>query len=106
MSGTTAVQTHVLNRANPGGDGQPLCPACGGRLHPYLVEIALSPPGNDWHGAEYLTGWVAVRVGDDDPETSGMFEALPPCGFSLPMTPHRRPFSARSSHNPTTPRGA
>jgi hypothetical protein len=107
VSDTTAVQLDLLAKVNhDSGSGQPLCPACkNGRLHPYLVEISLSQGvGDRWHGADYLTGWVAVCVGngmhnrkmaefyaqlDEDPPLD---PEVPPCGFSMPMTPHRREF--------------
>lgn len=88
-SNTWAVPSDVLANPYHGASGQPLCPACvGGRLHPYLVEISLSDHPSGWHGANYLTGWVAVCVGTQvgDPAFA---EAAPACGFSMPMTPHR-----------------
>jgi hypothetical protein len=107
VSDTTAVQLDLLAKVNMSpGSGQPLCPRCnGGRLHPYLVEISLSfGVGDRWHGADYLTGWVAVCVGNRDDnrqvtETYAKYDEeppvdpeVPPCGFSMPMTPHRRDF--------------
>jgi len=65
----------------------PLCPGCtGGRLHPYKVSINLGPHG--WQGVEYLDGWVAVCIGDHNPH-GYLVEPAKPCGFSMPMTPHR-----------------
>lgn len=103
MSDTWAVQTETLAAANRcSSGGQPLCPACkNGRLHPYLVEISLSDHPGGWHGANYLTGWVAVCVGngaanryeakvyrDAGEEPPEQYEH-PACGFTMPMTPHR-----------------
>lgn len=97
MSHTTAVQRDTLNKVNMTDEGRPLCPACkGGRLHPYLVEIAVAHPGDNLYGAECLTGWVAVCQGDRDLDAGDGFEAMPPCGFTMPMTPHRRPAGSNS----------
>jgi hypothetical protein len=112
MSDTWAVPTDFLAQANMSADsGQPLCPGCnGGRLHPYKVTIGLeglNPEGNrapygGWHGVDYLEGWVAVCVGNAaaNRKLSERYAALdeeppvdpevPACGFSMPMTPHRR----------------
>lgn len=87
MSGTTAMATDLLTRAAFGHYSPPLCPQCvGGRLHPYVVEFDLGYPG--WQGVTGLSGWVAVckgaKAGEDFLE-----EDVPPCGFSMPLTPHR-----------------
>jgi hypothetical protein len=106
VSETRAVQLDVLadaNRDSPWA-GQPLCPACGfGHLHPYRVQISLSHHPGGWQGANYLTGWVAVCVGNAEANRRHAQECLdrgwaapqvqdhPPCGFSMSMTPHRYP---------------
>lgn len=88
MTGTRAIPLDLLTAVSYGVDQRPLCPAChGGRLHPYIVNITLSHGPNPVHGADYLTGWVAVCVGSqDDPMLD---EQVEPCGFSMPMTPRR-----------------
>lgn len=88
MSGTTAVPSDYLAKAARGGsDGRPLCPACSyGRLHPYKVTIGLQVV-HGWSGADYLTGWVAVCQGAKAGENFIVADQ-PPCGFTLPMTPH------------------
>lgn len=102
MTGTTAVPAahlaQVARLAGGGSTGAPLCPACyGGHLHPYKVEISLSEGIRDWEGADYLIGWVAVCIGNRnyrdglEPAEREEIELMPPCGFSLPMTPHLRP---------------
>lgn len=100
MSGTTAVSYEVLADRNFPGTGQPKCPGCvGGFLHPYLVEFTL--PLDGWQGVDYLTGWVAVCVGNDHdrrarPDVAADVE-VPACGFSMPLTPHyRKPFDPGS----------
>lgn len=91
MSETTAVPTDWLVRAHMGQDNvQPMCPGCPtGRLHPYRVTIPLTVGVDRWNGVDYLEGWVAVcqgaKAGEHFVETD-----QPPCGFALPMTPHRR----------------
>lgn len=88
MSETRAVQSDYLAKAAmDGSDGRPMCPGCTfGRLHPYKVTIGLNFV-QGWSGADYLEGWVAVcqgaKAGEHFIETD-----QPPCGFSLPMTPH------------------
>jgi hypothetical protein len=58
--------------------GRPACPACRlGWLEPHYVQIWLARPPDRVQGANYLEGWVAVCVGGG------------PCGFTMPMTPHR-----------------
>lgn len=89
MSGTTAVPSDYLARASQRDDGRPLCPACTmGRLHPYKVTIGLTVV-HGWSGADYLEGWVAVCQGAKAGEHF-VVDDHPPCGFTLPMTPHRR----------------
>jgi hypothetical protein len=112
MSDTIAVKLEFLAKANMSGDtGQPRCPGCrGGRLHPYRVTInltGLDPEGSaasygGWYLVEYLEGWVAVCVGNEAAnrkirevyagygEEAPVDPEVPPCGFSMPMTPGRR----------------
>lgn len=104
MSDTRAVPLAQLVKANV-GEGpcpQPLCPHCvGGRLHPYRVSIHV-----EYQDAEWVDGWVAVCVGNDtyrretakaynhdpdDPTGDAYAPLVEPCGFSMPMTPHRLP---------------
>lgn len=88
MTGTRAVQSDWLAKVSGTDDGRPLCPACPtGRLHPYKVTIGLSAGISGWGGADYLVGWVAVCQGAKAGEHYVVQDA-PPCGFSLPMTPH------------------
>lgn len=109
MIGTTAVMTDQLGYAQDAGEA-PLCPACrGGRLHPYAVMFSFPTVINGLHytsgRVDWLEGWVAVCVGNEaaekamtkryeamgeeyDPE--GEIATLPPCGFSMPLTPRRR----------------
>ncbi len=103
MSETNAMPLDLLDEVNY-GNGQPLCPGCiGGRLHPYKVEFGTGYiPGRGWQGVDYLSGFVAVCVGnasylamlakeyarlgeefEPDPE-------VPACGFSMPLTAGRR----------------
>lgn len=92
MTGTRAIPTSVLDDANVMiGPPQPLCPACKyGRLHPYVVEIRLSTPASGpVEGSDYLTGWVAICVGNKNNQE--VDEQTGPCGFSMPMTPHLFP---------------
>lgn len=90
MSETIAVPSdHLARAAMDGSDGRPLCPACsGGRLYPYKVTIGLQAVYG-WSGADYLEGWVAVCRGAKAGEHYAEVD-LPPCGFTLPMTPHTR----------------
>ena len=87
---------------------QPLCPKCiGGRLHPYSVSIHLARAsrGVTYTGERVnsLSGWVAICVGNRDyrrwkqkeaerypDEDWGTDDPIEPCGFWMPMTPHRR----------------
>lgn len=92
---TTAIPSDVLAMQRNGVTGQPLCPGCvGGYLHPYLVEVSLRVTGG-WHGVDYLTGWVAVCVGNGGYKRAHAGEDLTglddvePCGFSMQLTPHR-----------------
>lgn len=101
MSETRAVPLDQLTRANV-GEGPyplPLCPGCiGGRLYPYRVAITVGFV-QAYHGADYLEGWVAVCVGNETRNREmakafpdcGEDPDVPPCGFSMPMTPHRLP---------------
>lgn len=78
----------------------PLCPAChGGRLYPYRVTIAVSAV-RDYYGAHWIEGWIAVCVGNKDykrewalafPGDASDEDDVPPCGFSMSMTPHQYP---------------
>ncbi len=97
MSETIAVPLSYLAEANgerlppEGQGGRPLCPACPvGRLQPYLVTICLTTNQMPWHGADTLQGWVAVCVGAKAADGVAARD-FDPCGFSLPMTPHRWP---------------
>jgi hypothetical protein len=106
VSGTTAVPSDVLAAANPDAPwaGRPLCPACKfGHLHPFEVQIGLCREPSGWHGVRYLTGWVAVCVGDAEHRRTEAEEARrrnqfvedldvqEPCGFAMPLTPHSYP---------------
>jgi hypothetical protein len=82
MSYTTAVSGTQLARANTGQADAPGCPACGGRLEPYYVQIRLARPPERVQGANYIDGWAAVCAGDRSID-------IEPCGFTLPMTAHR-----------------
>lgn len=87
MSGTAAVPLDVLAAANPGTPwaGRPLCPGCKlGQLHPFEVQVGLCRDPRGWHGVHYLTGWVAVCDGNAEYRQE-------PCGFAMPLTPHRYP---------------
>lgn len=104
MADTIAVPLDHLARANYDTTGQPLCPACqGGRLHPYYVTFAL----RGFQGVDSLSGWVAVCVGNREynlamrgfenwrerDENYAEVDDMSPCGFSMPMMPHRtRPY--------------
>jgi hypothetical protein len=112
MADTIAVPLDFLAQANmSGSSGQPLCPSCiGGRLHPYRVTInltGLKPEGSGepyggFYGVEYLEGWVAVCVGNEQAnrktrESYAKYDEEPPvdpevpaCGFSMPMNPRSR----------------
>lgn len=80
--GTTAVPTSLLTQ---GGERRALCPACvGGRLHPYRVELNLG----GWQGFDQADGWVAVCDGSQ-PDLGESDEPAEPCGFAMPITPHR-----------------
>jgi hypothetical protein len=108
MTGTTAVPSEHLQRIGPmvgaGASGKALCPACyGGRLHPYKVIISLSDGVRPYDNVDYLEGWVAVCRGSRDywetleESERGEVSITPPCGFSLPMTPHVMTNQLRSS---------
>lgn len=91
MSDTNAVPSDWLAKAaRDGSDGRPLCPGCqNGRLHPFQVSINLQVGLWSWHGADRIDGWVVVcqgaKAGEHHVEAD-----QPPCGFTLPMTPHMR----------------
>lgn len=101
---TTAVPVDWLRRAGMSQvTGQPLCPQCRvGYLHPYVVEIGLEVDGEQWRGADYLVGWVAVCVGNEDyvrakaelyeaaEDVAPSQEIMVACGFSMPMAAKRR----------------
>lgn len=101
MSDTTPVPYNVLVGANSFEEGQPRCPSCfWGRLHPYRVTMPLSRADRaleDFLGADYLTGWVAVCVGNhsrnkdaEQRERGDLVEVnQAPCGFTMGMTSHR-----------------
>jgi hypothetical protein len=102
-AGTTAVMTEQLGYAQDATE-QPLCPACrDGRLHPYAVTFGFPMVTDGLHftgeRVDYLDGWVAVCVGNEAYERDMAKrlaepyepnEPSPPCGFSMPLTPHRR----------------
>jgi hypothetical protein len=99
MSDTIAMPLDLLNQIN-GGNGQPLCPSCKhGRLHPYKVTFGTNQllTGMGWQGADFLSGFVAVCVGNgsylrqraESGEPSEV-EEVPACGFSMPLTPGTR----------------
>lgn len=86
MTGTSAVPHDLLQRTAGGHYSPPLCPACvGGRLHPYVVEFFLGYPG--FHGAQWLSGWVAVCKGGKAGEHFLEVD-VPACGFSMALTKH------------------
>ncbi len=92
---TYAVPLEVVERSGGPGSGGPLCPACrDGRLHPYRVTFDFGFPG--WQNTESLDGWVAVCRGNKSylgrwkelwPDIESGEDVVPPCGFSMQMTP-------------------
>lgn len=100
MSETRAVPLTQIVAANMQGPYPlPLCPACiGGRLYPYRVTISVGSVGA-YCDADWLEGWVAVCEGNAaykrawheafPGHDNSHDEDIPPCGFSMPMTPRR-----------------
>jgi hypothetical protein len=91
MNEARAVPLDQLRLASAQGPyPAPLCPRCiSGRLWPYSVSftVGIATP---YYGADYLTGWVAVCVGNEGylrENGMGIDEKVPPCGFSMNLTP-------------------
>lgn len=117
MTETRSVPLSWLSQSETRvGARQPRCPAClRGYLHPYRVVIDLrNDAGESYGGVVYLSGWVAVCVGNRDANQAvrelyeqaaaeaaaagdeGGVDYLAPkdlvdvdaCGFSMPMQAH------------------
>jgi len=95
MNETRAVPLDQLRAAARQGDYPlPVCPGCvAGKLYPYRITITVGLD-QPYYGADYLTGWVAVCVGNEDYKRitgSATHVTMRSCGFSMPLVPQLFP---------------